>query len=102
MTEQEMKQFMEDVIFPQLLEVRGQAHREYAHEDNTFANFERLATELHEDRKKVLWIYLRKHLDGILAGINGHTSQREPISGRCKDAMMYLSLLWAMFQEEGQ
>jgi hypothetical protein len=82
-------------------EVREAGQKEYAHgEENAFSNFERLATELSISREHVLWIYLRKHLDGILAHINGHRSQRESIEGRIKDARMYLALLSGMFAED--
>lgn len=96
MTEQDMKDFMEQKIFPALLEVRGKAHAEYAHVDNAFANFERVGGELQLDRRKVLLVYLTKHMDGIKAHVNGHVSQREPVQGRIKDAIMYLCLLWGM------
>lgn len=82
-------------------ETRKAGQLEYAHEDsNAFGNFERLASELKIDRKLVLWIYLRKHLDGILAHINGHVSQREPVQGRIKDARVYLCLLRGMIDED--
>lgn len=85
-----------------LQNTRESGQKEYAHgeEDNVFNNFARLAKDLNLDQKKVLWIYLRKHLDGILAAINGHMSQREPVSGRIMDAIVYLSLLGAMFIDE--
>ena len=83
----------------QLLREAGQ--REYAHnEDNVHANFERLGAELRLPREEVLWIYLRKHLDGILAWIKGHTSQRESVHGRIRDAIVYLCLLDAMATDD--
>lgn len=82
-------------------ETREAGQLEYAHENNNaFRNFENLARELGLDRKTVLWIYLRKHLDGILAHINGHVSQREPVQGRIKDARVYLCLLRGMIDED--
>lgn len=44
----------------------------------------------------ILMVYLNKHLDGITAHINGHTSQREDVRGRIADAMVYLALLWGL------
>lgn len=82
-------------------ETREAGQREYAHStENAFRNFESLAAELKVDRKLVLWIYLRKHMDGILAYINGHKSQREDVRGRIKDARVYLALLRGMIEEE--
>jgi hypothetical protein len=102
MTRVEMEKYL---IYLQKIEreVREQGQKEYAHsEGNAFANFERLAKELNITREQVLWIYLRKHLEGILAHINGHRSQREPIEGRIKDARMYLALLGGMFEERAE
>ena len=41
-----------------------------------------------------------KHMDGIVAHINGHKSQREDIRGRIKDSIVYLTLYWAMVEGE--
>jgi len=99
-TQDEMTQVMND-LFADCKETRASGQKEYAHDtSNAFRNFESLAKELNLDRKKVLWIYLKKHLDGILAAINGHVSQREPVRGRIKDAIVYLVLLEGMFEED--
>jgi hypothetical protein len=81
--------------------VREHGQKEYAHEeDNCFANFERIGKALGLSREEVLMIYLLKHMDGIVAHIRGHRSQREDIRGRIKDARMYLALLWGMVEED--
>lgn len=81
-------------------EVRKQGHAEYAHEeDNTFANFDRVAADLGLTREQVLWTYARKHVDGIVAWIRGHRSQREDVRGRILDLRMYLALLAGMVEE---
>lgn len=80
---------------------REAGQKEYAHdEDNAFANFERIANQLGLDRKEVLYVYLFKHLDGIVSYIKGHRSQRESVEGRILDARVYLALLAGMIQEE--
>jgi len=82
------------------LGLREAGQKEYAHdEDNAFRNFESTADELGISREKVLWIFVRKHFDGIKAHINGHTSQRESIHGRIHDARVYLALLDGMIIE---
>ena len=43
-----------------------------------------------------------KHIDGILAFINGHKSQREDVRGRLTDVIVYLTLLWGMIDEDGE
>ena len=83
------------------MRTRDAGQREYAQsEDNVFANFERVAKSIDTDRKKVLMVYLLKHIDGISAYTKGHQSQREDVTGRITDAMVYLMLLWGMVEEE--
>lgn len=103
MTREEMAQFLTGTIFPALNQVREDGQKEYAHnEENAFANFERAAARYGISREKALMIFLDKHMDGVVAHVNGHTSQREPVEGRIKDAIMYLCLLWGMVHESKQ
>jgi len=44
-------------------------------------------------------VYLLKHIDGIMAYINGHKSQREGVDGRITDAIVYLLLLRGMVED---
>jgi hypothetical protein len=88
-------------IFDSCRLVRGEGQKEYAHdESNALANFERGGREMELPREKVLWIYARKHIDGIVAYINGHRSQREPVQGRIKDLIVYLCLLQCMIEDD--
>ena len=83
------------------MRTRDAGQKEYAQsEDNVFANFERIAKSVDTDRKKVLMVYLLKHIDGISAYTKGHHSQREYVTGRITDAIVYLMLLWGMVEEE--
>jgi hypothetical protein len=87
--------------FKRLDALREAGQKEYAHTDeNAFANFERVSDYLGISREKVLWTYLQKHLDGIVAHINGHRSQRESVHGRIDDAHVYLELLRGMILED--
>lgn len=89
-----------DQMFAECRELRAKAQREYAHDpSNAFRNFEQLSNELGITREKVLWIFLKKHLDGILAYINGYESQRESVEGRINDAVVYLTLLRGMVED---
>lgn len=77
--------------------LREAGQKEYAHsEDNAFANFERVADKLDLDRQAVLMHTPLKHLDGITAHANGHVSQREPVTGRMNDLIVYSALLYGM------
>jgi hypothetical protein len=84
----------------EIKELFQKASREYSALDEAFENFNKLAEELKIDRKMVLWIYLTKHRDGVLKFLNGHKSQREPVTGRIQDMIVYLFLLWGMLKEE--
>lgn len=98
MTLEQMAQVMEKMVEEER-DTRAAGQKEYAHGD-AFGNFNRLAQQLKIDRKMVLWIYFMKHIDGILAYINGHKSQREDVRGRIKDARVYLTLLRGMIEED--
>lgn len=90
-----------EYTFNRVREMREAGQKEYAQDhDNAFANFERMATDVGIDRKKVLWVYLGKHIDGIKSFLKGHKQHREPIDGRFFDAICYLVLLYAMALED--
>jgi len=92
-----MKKLIKEVILPAIAKNRDAGQKEYAQDkDNVFANFERIADALDQSREEVLMTYLLKHIDGIVAYVKGHKSQREDVTGRITDAMVYLMLLWAM------
>ena len=90
-----------DDILKEVTVTRDSGQKEYAHdESDVFANFNRVANLLEEDRKKVLMTYMLKHVDGIAAYVKGHKSQREDVTGRITDCIVYLMLLWGMIEEE--
>lgn len=84
----------------ELLETSRSAQKEYAHgeEDNCFNNFLRVGAEVDAHPMKVLWVYAMKHKDGIAAWLKGVKTQREPITGRIKDLIVYLFILWAWIE----
>ena len=99
MNQLEMRNLME-LIFKKINKTRKAGQEEYAREKkNAFANFERVGSNLNIDRKKVLLVYLLKHIDGISAYVDGHESQREDVRGRITDVIVYLCLLWGMIEE---
>ena len=99
MTREDMEKVMSQV-FTECHLLRNAGQKEYAHTiDNAFRNFEAISDELHLSREQVLWVYLKKHLDGITAHINGHRSQREDVRGRINDAIVYLCLLRGMVED---
>ena len=91
-----LKKFLKEID-----KTRDCGQKEYARSnDNIFANFERVSSTLNINREKVLMTYLLKHVDGIASYIDGHKSQREDVTGRITDAIVYLFLLWAMVSEK--
>ena len=101
MTSEEFKSLFDNEIMPAIGSMREAGQKEYAHDiDEIFANFNRVANSLDCDRKKVLMTYLLKHIDGISSFVKGHVSQREDVTGRITDCIVYLMLLWGMVKEE--
>lgn len=99
MTQAEMANLLKD-IFAECDAARAAGQAEYAHDpNNAFRNFEAVGKRLHLPREKALWILFEKHADGIVAYLNGHRSQREPVQGRIKDAIVFLCLLRGMIDE---
>jgi hypothetical protein len=95
-TREEMSHLLDEIQAAERA-VRHDGQLEYARDQgNAFANFDRVADDLGLTREQVCYIYFRKHVDGIVSHLNGHTSQREDVRGRIKDARMYLALLWGM------
>lgn len=91
---------MKEKILPSIDKMREAGQDEYAQSSsNIFANFDRVANLLDLDRKKVLMVYLLKHIDGISSFVKGHVSQREDVRGRITDSIVYLTLLWGMLDE---
>lgn len=100
MTRDELAKVMEGT-FHELMALREAGQKEYAHnQDNAFANFERVGSYLQTDRRKILLTYVLKHIDGITAFVNGHESQREDVTGRIHDAIVYLLILKGMIIED--
>ena len=100
MNKSEMSKVM-DRILKEVAIMRDAGQEEYSHDNSdVFANFNRVSNLLDVDRKKVLMTYMLKHIDGIAAYVKGHESQREDVTGRITDCVVYLMLLWAMIEEE--
>ena len=100
MNQSDMSKVM-DRILKEVATMRDAGQAEYAHDnDDVFANFNRVSNLLEVDRKKVLMTYMLKHVDGIAAYVKGHESQRENVTGRITDCIVYLMLLWGMIEED--
>ena len=92
-----------DFIFKEVTRIRNAGQQEYARDlDNVFANFERVASFIGESREKVLLTYMIKHIDGLCAYSDGHSSQREDVRGRLTDIIVYCILFWGMVEENAK
>lgn len=75
--------------------------KEYAHSENRFANFDRLAEGLGLLNVTIAWVYCKKHIDSIESYIKDHkVYSTEPVEGRIVDAITYLTLIAGMIKEE--
>lgn len=95
------KSFVADVmneVFNECVKLREEGQKEYAGGDNAFGNFVRIAQDLEVTPEHVLYVYMKKHIDGIVAHIKGHKSQREDVRGRINDTIVYLTILRAMVE----
>ena len=99
MTYEKMKRLVRSQL-KEFLKTRDAGQKEYAHNiDNVFANFERTSSLLDIPRDKALMVFFLKHVDGISAYVKGHKSQREDVTGRITDAIVYLCLLRGMIED---
>lgn len=73
--------------------------REYTQGDR-LDNFRRIGEELNLDPEKVLWVYLKKHLDSIANYIREGKVYSESIESRIMDARVYLGLLRGIIEEK--
>lgn len=88
--------------------LRDAGQKEYSRDEaNSFANFERVGERCRckncgepIGKEIAAMVYLEKHMDGIHAHMSGHKSQRENVTGRIEDAIVYLNLIWGMVAEE--
>jgi hypothetical protein len=86
----------------EIAKTRKAGQEEYASPSDVFQDFVSTAELTGTTPGMVLYTFLNKHMRGIGAFIRGHRSQREDVTGRIKDAIVYLQLLWAMVDEEEQ
>lgn len=99
MTFQEFNVFFSDFT-SECYDVCATKGIEYAHSEDKFANFNRLAERLSLDRLTVASVYLGKHLDAIDSYIKTKTIySNESIHGRIVDSVNYLILIAAMIDE---
>ncbi len=90
------KKLFEDCI--QMCDTKG---LEYTSGKDRFENFNDAATDMDVPRLKVAEIFLDKHMRAIESYIRtGKSYSTEPIRGRFVDAIVYLTLIAGMVEED--
>ncbi len=88
-------------LHEQIVHMQNTKGKEYAHDADRFANFNRAAAKKGINRLTVAGILLDKHLDAIDSFIlTGKEFSTEKIRGRFIDAILYLELMLGMVEEE--
>lgn len=95
-----------DETVHQINELSEKKGGEYAGDDDRLANFRRNANALNLNKEDIWAVYAAKHWDAVMQYIkDGRTGKKrerlESISGRCDDLIVYLLLMKAMIQENG-
>jgi|ERR1035437_808564 hypothetical protein len=100
MTFEEFDRFQEELL-KEVVGMKDTKGREYAHAEDRFANFNRLAGGLELSNIMIAWVYTKKHIDGIESYVkDGRTYSVEGIRGRIVDAIVYLTLIAGMVKEK--
>ena len=87
-------------LFRDCFEVLSHKGRSYSTRQDELQNFKDLGYLLQLDPKYVCMIYLMKHIYSISSMVRGEKLDTEGIYGRVLDAINYLILLYALFEEE--
>ena len=87
-------------LIDECLEIMKAKGLAYSGKSDSFANFKRVAKNLSMSQYDVWYVYSAKHLDSLSSWIREEYSDSEPITGRIKDLINYLFLLYGMIEEE--
>ena len=86
-------------MISQVKKTRDSGQKEYAQENNVFADFDSTAKLSGIKSEIVIYTFLNKHIRGIGSYLRTGEDQRDSLDGRIKDALVYLFLLWAKIEE---
>ena len=94
----EFDKFQEELL-KEVVVMKDTKGKEYAHSEDRFANFNRLAEGLNLPNTQIAWVYTMKHKDSIESYLRGGYKGTEPIRGRIVDLITYLTLIAGMIEE---
>lgn len=67
--------------------------------ENVLRNFDTIAVDLDLPPEKIVWVYMKKHLDAILSHVNyPNYEASEPIEARFADTVNYILLLYSVIK----
>ena len=89
------------VVMHAVRQMLGAGQQEYSGESNAFEQFEQAGAALGITAAQVLRVYAHKHAAGITHWAAGVMSQREDVTGRVLDLMVYLVLDQLMAEAGG-
>jgi len=107
MNQSEFSSFMREQ-FDTIRSMHLRKTAEYASKGDALSNFKELGQELDREPEDVLYVFLNKHLASIRNHIKAlrqspaDRSVLEPVDGRIHDAILYLMLLHALFDERSR
>ena len=99
MTFEEFDRYQEGLL-TEVVGMRDTKGKEYAHSEDRFANFNRLAEGLGLANITIAWVYAKKHVDSVESFVKeGKEFSTEGIRGRLVDLITYLTLIGGMIEE---
>ncbi len=101
MNRETFEKYVDEIVLPEIKKIRMSKGINYSGKEDYLRNFKSIGEELGIPPEKVLWIYLRKHLDAICSYVRGeYVDDTETIESRIYDAINYLLLLLGIFLEK--
>jgi hypothetical protein len=102
MNRETFEKYVDEVVLSEIKKIRMSKGINYSGKEDYLKNFKTIGEELNISPEKVLWIYLRKHLDAIRSYIKEeYVDDTETIESRIYDAINYLLLLLGIVLEKG-
>lgn len=81
-------------------EVRDKKRPDYTlGSENVLRNFDSISEDLDLPPEKILWVYMKKHLDALLSYVNEPgLKHSEPVELRFADSINYMLLLFSILR----
>ena len=89
-------------LIDECLEIMKAKGLAYSGKSDSFANFKRVADNLCMSRFQIWAVFFHKHVDALDSWVREEYSDSEPITGRIKDLINYLFLLYGMIRENSR